>query len=106
MSCPSPLAGDFCQFFNTAVDQISQLMQYRQMLGLPSFGPHRSDKARQFLQRGFNIRVRVRMLFNISIIGRIHCSLQAISHALLLSSLRCRKMPLRTISGRDGRRYR
>lgn len=31
------LAGDFCQFFDTAVDQVSQLMQYRQTLVNVSF---------------------------------------------------------------------
>lgn len=53
-------AGDFCQFFNTAVDQVSQLMQYRQTLVNLSFGPIGVIERVSFLQRGFNIRVRVR----------------------------------------------
>lgn len=101
------LAGDFCQFFNTAVDQVSQLMQYRQTLVNLSFGPIGVIERVSFLQRGFNIRVRVRgVLFNELIIGRIHCLVSHITCLLVIVIKAAVNAAQNNKGSRDGWRYR
>ncbi len=101
------LAGDFCQFFNTAVDQVSQLMQYRQTLVNLSPGPVGVIERVSFLQRGFNIRVRVRgILFNELIIGRIHCLVSHITCLLVIVIKAAVNAAQNNKGSRDGWRYR
>ena len=100
---PHLLASDFCQLLRPAIDQISQLMQYRQPRFNIAFCPGRMVERIRLLQRRLHVRIAVRRVrFNKLIVRRIHRLIGHIA-CLLVIAIKAVKNAVKDIKGsRDG----